>query len=372
LKAFRVNLPISPGGGEFNAADGHLGEIMKAHREWRVSGDAAWLKKLWPQVNAAMDYAVRTWDPRETGLLEEEHHNTYDITYFGPDGHCGSFYLGALAAAARMGEAVGADVSRYRALLAKGRARMEKELFNGEYFIQIVQKDGLGRNFSPLNPDDQSAAYREVAKRVNEEGPKYQYGTGCLSDGVLGLWMARVCGIDEDLVAPAMVKSHLRAVYTYNLKRDLSMHANPQRPSYAMGTDGGLLLCTWPRGGKPLLPFVYSDEVWTGIEYQVAAHLMMLGEVEKGLEIVRVCRTRYDGVRRNPFNEYECGHWYARALSSYALIEAFSGVRDDAVDNVLRVRHGAPAGRSFLSTGTGFGIATVKDGKATFEKVVGR
>jgi uncharacterized protein (DUF608 family) len=368
-QAFRVNLPITPGGGMFDASDGHLGEIMKAHREWRVSGDAAWLKRFWPRIQSAMAYAIRTWDPRETGLLEESHHNTYDINYFGPDGHCGSFYLGALAAAARMAEALGEDAARYRALLAKGRARMEKELFNGEYFIQIVEKEGLDSNFPPLNPDEQSEAYREVARQVNEQGPKYQYGTVCLSDGVLGLWMARACGVEEELVDPAKVKSHLLAVYTHNLKRDLSTHANPQRPSYAMGDDGGLLLCSWPRGGKPLLPFVYSDEVWTGIEYQVAAHLMMLGEVEKGLEIVRVCRKRYDGVRRNPFNEYECGHWYARALSSYALLEALSGVRYDAVDKALRVRTGAPAAsRSFLCTDTGFGTATVKGGKAAFEE----
>ena len=78
------------------------------------------------------------------------------------------------------------------------------------------------------------------------------------------------------------------------------------------------MLCTWPKGGELSLPFVYSNEVWTGIEYQVASHLMLMGLVEEGLEIVRACRDRYDGRVRNPFNEYECGHWYARAMSSYA------------------------------------------------------
>ena len=118
---------------------------------------------------------------------------------------------------------------------------------------------------------------------------------------------------------------------------------------------------------------MYSDEVWTGIEYQIASHLIMLGEVEKGLEVVRVCRKRYDGVRRNPFNEYECGHWYARALSSYALIEALSGVRYDAADKALHLRLGAPAAsRSFLCTDTGFGTATVKDGAAKLEAVIGK
>ena len=271
-----------------------------------------------------------------------------------------------------MGAAMGEDVSRYRELLAKGRARMEKELFNGEYFIHDVMKEGLTHNFGPINPNDQSEAYRAIAARVNDEGPKYQYGTGCLSDGVLGLWMARVCHIDEDLVDPKMVRSHLLSIHKYNLKRDLSQHANPQRPSYAMGDDGGLLLCSWPHGGKPLLPFVYSDEVWTGIEYQVASHLMMMGEVEKGLEIVRICRKRHDGVRRNPFNEYECGHWYARAMASYALIEAFTGVRYDAVDQALRVSPNAPkSSRSYISTDTGIGTVTVKGGKASMKTLSG-
>jgi uncharacterized protein (DUF608 family) len=136
--------------------------------------------------------------------------------------------------------------------------------------------------------------------------------------------MAEVCGIGEILDAEK-VKSHLLSVYKYNLKTDLSNHPNPQRPTYALGKEGGLLLCSWPRGGELSLPFVYSNEVWTGIEYQVASHLMIVGCVEEGLEIVREARKRYDGRVRNPFNEYECGHWYARAMSSYALIQGMSG-----------------------------------------------
>jgi hypothetical protein len=307
-----------------------------------------------------MDYMIAAWDPRHTGLLEESHHNTYDINYYGPDGHCGSFYLGALAAMVRMGNALGDDVSDYEELLRRGSARMQKELYNGEYFIQIIQKEGLDRDFGPINPQDQSHAYRDAAAMVNEQGPKYQYGTGCLSDGVLGFWMARVCGIDDDLIDANMVTSHLAAIHRYNLKHDLTQHANPQRPTFAMGDDGGLLLCTWPRGGKPLLPFVYSDEVWTGIEYQVASHLMMVGKVEEGLDIVRTCRDRYDGVRRNPFNEYECGHWYARAMSSFALIQGYTGLRYDAVNKTLHVRSNVGDFRAPLFTGKGYGMVVRK------------
>src|ERR1700675_3915094 len=85
-------------------------------------------------------------------------------------------------------------------------------------------------------------------------------GPGCLSDGVLGAWMAEVCGVGPVLDA-GKVGSHLQAVHRHNLKKDLSEHANPQRPSFACGEEGGLLLCTWPKGGIPSLPFVYSNEV---------------------------------------------------------------------------------------------------------------
>lgn len=366
-QAFRANLPLAPGGGMFDACDGQLGGIMKAHREWRISGDGAWLKEHWPRIKRSLEYAIEKWDPRHTGLLEEEHHNTYDINYFGPDGHCGSFYLGALAAAIRLGQAAGDDVARYRELLAKGRERMERELYNGEYFIQIVSKDGLAKDFAPIRPEDQSEAYRAVAEEVNREGPKYQYGTGCLSDGVLGLWMARVCGIDEPIIDPAKVRSHLLAVHRHNLRKDLSAHANPQRPTYAMGDDGGLLLCTWPRGGKPLLPFVYSDEVWTGIEYQVASHLMMAGCVDQGLEIVRICRRRHDGRRRNPFNEYECGHWYARAMSSYGLLQGLTGLQYDAATKTLFVDSRVGDFRAFLATATGIGTVALKGETVTVD-----
>ncbi len=136
----------------------------------------------------------------------------------------------------------------------------------------------------------------------------------------------------------------------------------------ALGNDGGLLLCTWPKGGKRLLPFIYCDEVWTGVEYQVASHLIMNRKVEQGLEIVRLCRKRYDGRIRNPFNEYECGHWYARALSSYALIQALTGLRYDSVDRTLYIDSQVGDDfKCFISIATGFGIAGLKNGNPFIE-----
>ena len=369
---FRTNLPIRPPVHDFHAAaDGQLGGIMKVHRDWRISGDTDWLSTLWPKVKQSLLYCVETWDPEHNGLLVEPHHNTYDIEFWGADGMCTSFYLGALAAGITMGQACLDDVSLFEALLKRGRTRMECDLWNGEYFIQQVQWQDL-RAGDPTTQESWSVNYSPEAQALlREEGPKYQYGKGCLADGALGDWLARCCGVDSTL-HPRLVARHLQSVFQHNYKDDLSSHSNPQRPTYALGKEAGLLLCSWPHGGKPALPFVYSDEVWTGIEYQVASHLMMLGNIDAGLVIVRGLRARYDGRVRNPFNEYECGHWYARAMASYGLLQALSGARYDAVEQVLYVQPGISGNfRAFLCTAGGYGTVGRRNGEVFLDVVSG-
>ncbi|MBN1864990.1 MAG: hypothetical protein JW808_08825, partial [Victivallales bacterium] len=367
---FRASLPIGPVGHDFHAAaDGQLGCVMKVFRDWRISADDSWLERMLPRVLKALDYCIETWDPGRTGMLREPHHNTFDIEFWGSDGMCGSFYLGALKAAALMLEHFGKDADAYRELYVKGREIIETDLFNGEYFIQrVMRQDELGCG-PVLSMSNSSSPESEAV--VAEGGPRYQYGDGCLSDGVLGAWMAQMCGMGE-LIDPAKVKSHLLSVHRYNFRKDLSGHSNPQRPTYALGKEGGLLVCSWPKGDEPTLPLVYSNEVWTGTEYQAAGHLAIAGETEKALDIVRTARQRYDGKVRNPFNEYECGHWYARALSSYGMLQAFSGVRYDAVSKVLEINP-PQAGdfRSFLCTAMGYGTVGLKDGKPFIEVVSG-
>ena len=371
---FRATLPIRGTPHTFHAAaDGQLGGVMKLYREWRISGNTDWMKSLWPRARRSLEFCIGAWDPSHTGTLVEPHHNTYDIEFWGADGMCTSFYLGALQAAVIMGRACGDDVADFETLLEKGRRAMESGLWNGEYFIQTVQWKGLRAGeptaFATLVSSYKSPESQVVLKR---EGPKYQYGTGCLSDGILGDWMARCCGLGG-LVDPVKSRSHVAAIFKYNFRRTLEHHSNPQRPTYALGKEAGLLLCSWPRGGKPTLPFVYSDEVWTGIEYSVASHLIMMGLVREGLAVVKAVRSRYDGSFRNPFNEYECGHWYARAMSSFALLQALSGARYDAVEKVL---HLAPAVsgdfRAFLATATGYGTVGVRNGKPFVEVRSGR
>ncbi|MCC6442483.1 MAG: hypothetical protein IT210_03385 [Armatimonadetes bacterium] len=329
--AFRTLLPLVGELWAFKpAADGQMGTVMKVYREWLQSGDKDFLAHLWPSVKRALEFAWAHWDPDKDGVMEGEQHNTYDIEFYGPNTMMGSLYLGALRAAAEMARALGEPetAKEYRAVFEKGRERMGRELWNGEFYIQQCED---------VN------AYR------------YQYGVGCLSDQLLGAWFACVVGLGDMLPAD-QVRKTLGSIFRYNWKADLSRHASVQRV-YALNDEKGLLLCSWPKGGRPIYPFPYADEVWTGIEYQVAAHCIYAGLIEEGLAIVKGVRARHDGERRNPWNEFECGHHYARAMSSWSLLLALSGCLYNAPEASLSF---APCiaqddFRAFFAAGTAWG-----------------
>ncbi|MBV9471277.1 MAG: hypothetical protein JOZ57_18710, partial [Abitibacteriaceae bacterium] len=372
---FRAALPDGPTTHNFHAAaDGQLGGIMKTYRDWQIGGDRPWMQQLYPAAKRSLDYCIQSWDPDHRGALFEPHHNTYDIEFWGPDGMCSSIYLGALAAMVAMARELGhtEDANFYQDLAERGAKFLDDELFNGDYyehkvmwrelhdqsFAQMVSKIGRGGD--------------EMQQLLKREGPKYQYGTGCLSDGVIGAWMAKIYGLDTPQT-DANVRQNLKAIFNYNFRADLSEHACVQRPGYALGHEPGLLLCSWPKGDKSTLPFPYSDEVWTGIEYQVASHLIEEGLVEEGLTIVKAARDRYEGHVRNPWNEYECGAYYARAMSGYALLGALSGFRYSAVTKTLwfAPRWKANPFKIFFSTASGFGTISLADDNLTVDMIEG-
>jgi non-lysosomal glucosylceramidase len=297
---FRTSLPLGSGVlWDFKpAADGQMGRIISLYRDWQVSGDMEFLRKLWPQAKKALEFAWQSWDADRDGLMEGEQHNTYDIEFYGPNSMMGGFYLGALLAGSKMAEATGdrEAAKTYAAVFEKGRQKYDDLLWNGEYYIQ---------------------KYSQAIEK------KYQYGEGCLSDQVLGQWASMVAGLGRFLPQERL-RATLESIFRYNFLTDFRNFANCQR-TYALGDEKGLLLCSWPKGGRPPLPFVYSDEVWTGIEYHVASHLIYEGLIEEGLSIVKAVRDRYDGWRRNPWDELECGHHYALAMSSWGLLLALSG-----------------------------------------------
>ncbi len=320
--AFRTLLPLVEDTlwGFKPAADGQMGTVLKLYREWQYSGDSDFLRALWPAAKRALEFAWCGWDADRDGVMEGEQHNTYDIEFFGPNTMMGTLYLAALEAGGRMAEAVGdpGAAATYRDLARRGADKYDTELWNGEFFKQTVV-------FPPPDPVTQQTlgAAHPPSIQSGETEPRYQHGPGCLSDQMLGQWFAHVVGLGRAL-PEAHVRETMRSIFRYNFRRDLSDHTSCQR-TYALNDEAGLLLCTWPKGGRPAYPFPYADEVWTGIEYQVAAHMIYEGMLAEGLEIVHAVRARHDGVRRNPWDEFECGHHYARAMASWSVLTALAG-----------------------------------------------
>ncbi len=300
---FRLQLPLgAPPTSFIPCGDGQMGGIVKLYRDWKISGDDAWLRKLWPNAKKALEYAWSVWDKDKTGVMTGPQHNTYDIEFYGPNPMMTCFYLGALVAAAEIADYLGdtKTADEYRRIFERGSRWVDENLWNGEFYIQ---------QYDP------------------KEAPVHQYGAGCLSDQLLGQWSAMIAGLGY-VLDPSHVRRALKSTFKYNWKANLKNHENAQRV-YALNDEAGLILCSWPHGGRPAVPFVYSDEVWTGIEYQVASHLIMEGMVDEGLTVVQGVRDRFDGFRRNPYDEYECGHYYARAMASYGLLNALSGFSFD-------------------------------------------
>ncbi|WP_243228231.1 GH116 family glycosyl-hydrolase [Microbacterium sp. CIAB417] len=327
------------------AVDGQLGTFLRLHREWRFSGDDAFLRELWPAAARSLDYAARVWDRDGDGLLDGELHNTYDIEFHGTEPLANGMLLAALRAGVRMAEHLG-DPDRATAWSARAdrvAAAMDAKLWNGEYYRQVI-----------ADPDEH----------------RYQYGDGVLSDQLLGQFHAFVNGLGH-LLPPERVGSALAAIVAHNHRADLTRHESTQRV-YALNDEGGLLLASWPHGGRPAIPFVYSDEVWTGVEHQVAASLLFAGREADALTIERSLRARYDGAHRSPWNEIECGNHYARSLASWALLLGASGAQWDAPSKALGF---APVGpgpfRSLFTTGTGWGTVEVDDREITLRVLGG-
>jgi uncharacterized protein (DUF608 family) len=322
---FRELLPNNLDRWGLAAADGQMGTLIKLYLDWHLSGDTDWLKDHWPTAKRALEFAwiPGGWDANRDGVMEGVQHNTYDVEFMGPNPLCGVWYLGALRAGEEMARAAGdADAAQeYARLFRSGSVWIDANLFNGEYYIQKI---------TPVAPDRIAKGLTVGMGATDSEHPTYQLGDGCLVDQLVGQYSAHVAGLgpllDEDHMRAA-----LQAIYKYNFKTSLQNHVSVQR-TYALNDEAGLVVCDYGRGQRPEVPFPYFAEVWTGLEYSTAALMIYTGMVQQGMEIVESARRRYDGERRNPWDEPECGYYYARPLAGWAPLLALSGFRYDGVE----------------------------------------
>ncbi|MHB8629603.1 MAG: GH116 family glycosyl-hydrolase [Aggregatilineales bacterium] len=326
------------------AIDGQMGSIVRAYREWQLSGDKDWLKLIWPGVKRAIDFASMHWDTNRDNVLDGKQHNTYDIEFYGPNPLGSIYYLAGLRAVEALAHVMDEPevAGHCHTAFEQGSQRFDELTWNGEYFDQRLE---------------------------DVDAHPYQHGEGCLTDQMLGQLHARILGLG-DLLPADHVRSAVQSIFKYNYRSNFRKHVNCQR-TYVFNDEAGLIACTWPHGGRPKFPFVYSDEVWTGMEYQAAAHMIYEGWVHEGLTVIKALRDRHDGVRRNPWNEVECGHHYARSMASWAVLLALTGFHCDLgrgeirFDPIVEAFTDQDVFSAFWSTGKGWGIYTQRRDPAT-------
>ncbi len=360
---FRCNLPLGTEQTKFAAADGQMGCIMKMYRDWQLSGDSGMLKSLWPKVRKSLEFAwiPNGWDGDRDGVMEGCQHNTMDVEYYGPNPQMQIWYLGALRAAEEMARFLDetAFADECRALYQKGSVWCDAHLFNGEYYEQEIR---------PVDPALVPEGLMCGGGRRRDSDPTYQQiGTACLVDQLVGQYMAHVCGLGY-LVDAKKIRTTLKSIIKYNRRKTFFDHANHMR-SYAICDETALLMASYPKGDRPRFPFPYFTEVMTGFEYTVGVHCLYEGLEKDGLEVYRDIRARYDGRRRSPFNEAECGHHYSRAMISWAGLLAWTGFHYSGLDGTLQL--GPRDGKFFWSNGDAYGSYEKKGKRLTLQVVGG-
>jgi uncharacterized protein (DUF608 family) len=334
------------GGPDQPALDGMLGTVLKTYREYRAGAGLDWLRRYWPNLVRLLDYVDRTWNADGTGMLTGIQPSTHDIDLTGLNTYQGTLWLAALRAGETVARLLGdADAAaRYQATFDKASQAYDDALFNGEYYVQ------------QLLPGDSA---------------EFQWVGGCLSDQLIGQWWAHQLGLGHLLPAEHM-RTALRSIVRHNLRHGFRDFQHPYR-SFADGDDSGLLMCTWPHGGRPAVPTRYADEVWTGTEYQVAAHCLREGLDTEAWSVLDAVWARYDGRRRNPYNEIECGDHYVRSMAGWSVLEALAGFDEDGPAGAVtfRLPDRADSAVPFLAS-QGWGLWSATETGLTLECCGGR
>lgn len=365
LMNFRADLPLTEAAKRSApAADGQMGCVMKMYREWQLSGDNKFLADNWEQVKKVLSYAwladngidgKGSWDANQDGVMEGSQHNTMDVSYFGPNPQMGFWYMGALRAAEEMAKAMKdkAFAKKCHSLFVKGSTWMDKNLFNGEYYEHKITSP---ETFEFLDMDN-----------AETKVPDFQLGRGCLVDQLVGQYMAHICGLGY-LADKEHIRQTLQSIMKYNWLDDFGHHFNNMR-TFVYAGESGLVMGSWPKG-RLEVPFPYFAEAMTGFEYTAAVGMLFEGLTEDGLKCFRAVRNRFDGAKRNPFSEPECGHHYSRAMAAWAGVLALSGFHYSAVDQHISFTD--KPGHYFWSTGYAWGTCDVKaDGTARLEVLKG-
>ena len=276
----------------FNRVDINNQFVLMVLRDYLYTGDAAYLKTMWPHVIRAMD-AIGTLDADGDGLPDRDTtRNTYDAWNFsGTPVYISVLWLAALRAAARIADVM-EDVEHaaaWRRLLEKGLASLETRLWNGEYYNLW---------------------------RCGEEQDET-----LMTDQLDGEWFLRVSGIGGNLCNDR-IRDVMRVIFEKNFD-----------------PDSGLINASCPEGRHTTLfshKNCQTEAVWTGIGYVTAALCLCVGLCDAATALVTSIQenqARFGAL----WDHWECGHHYTRPMSSWTTLNAALGLQIDAARRVLRL-----------------------------------
>ena len=300
--------------------------VLMVLRDYLLTGDAGYLREMWPHVIRAVD-SIGTLDSDGDGLPDRDtKRNTYDAWNFsGTPVYISILWLAALKAAAQIADEMGdaARAENWRALLEKGRASLEKRLWNGAYYDLWL-----------------SDAERDES---------------LMTDQLDGEWFLRATGIEGNL-SDDRVRAVLRVILEHNF-----------------APDSGLINASCPEGRHTTLfshKNCQTEAVWTGIGYAVAALCLCVGMREDADVLVAAIhnnQSRFGAL----WNHWECGHHYTRPLSSWTTLNAALGLQADAARRTLRLTPAMENVTLPLCLPGILGTVAVKDGKASIRLIEG-
>ncbi|HVU59095.1 MAG TPA: GH116 family glycosyl hydrolase [Puia sp.] len=281
------------------AIDGQAGTILRCYREHMMSGDRSFLERNWANIRKAIQFLLDQ-DKNGDGMTDTPMENTLDAVWDGEIAWIVGLSIAAVKAGWMMAEEMGDDsfAATCQRYVEAGGRNMAEHLYNGEYFIH--------------RPDT-----------VKGRAKLGSYNT-CHIDQVYGQSWAYQVGLGE-LWDNAKTRQALRSLWKYNLTKDVGPYIATHyggRP-YALAGEGGMIMNTNPKnepkpyGEEVTWQMGYFHECMSGFEHQVASHMMAEGMTDEALVLTRMIHDRYDGAKRNPYNEIECSDHYARAMASY-------------------------------------------------------
>jgi non-lysosomal glucosylceramidase len=289
------------------ADDGQAGIILRTLLVHQMQPDKKILKGIYPQMKKAMDFLINQHDADKDGILTGAQMNTLDAEWHGKITWISLYYGAALRAAAEMAEDMNDTVAatEWRAIADRGRKFIESELYNGEFFIHLPD---------PEHPES-PGTYK-----------------GCHLDQLLGQSWAYQLGLGA-VVDPAKATKALDSIWRYNFTTDIGPYREKFTGGrwFALPGEGGFVMCSWPHAGDEALKIGeqyfagYLNECMSGFEYAASSLMMWHGMPERSLAHTRILHERYQGAKRNPWNEVEWGGFYSRAMASYGVFTAACG-----------------------------------------------